>query len=691
MILLRRLLLGVIAKAPRMRAIAPLVTHHLPRPIIGTQRSFVLHQIRLNSTSQNGEQHRLDNSSPTTTQTGTSADQSVKSDKAPRSSLFRDLLKLIKLAKPESKLIMFALLCLAISSATTMSLPLVIGKIIDTAKPLDDDDDKKEKGEDSDNKQLIFGLTPTLFYSALAVIFVIGSSANFGRIYLLRSVGEKLVARLRCRLFSKILAQDAYFFDIGPTKLGMKTGDLISRIASDTQIISKSLSMNISDGMRSIISGVVGLSMMFYVSWKLTLCMSLLFPPLIAMSFFYGRRIKSLSRLIQENIGALTKVTEEKLNGVKVIQSFAQQQSVVHGYNKEIKNIYNSSLREGKLSGIYFSVNGFLGNITMIGLLVIGTKLIGMNELTIGDLSSFMMYAVYTGSSVFGLGNFYTELMKGLGAAERVFELVEYQPKISNNIGKKQKLNGDIVIKDVDFTYPSRPDVIFKNLNLHIKEGENVCLVGPSGSGKSTISQLLLRFYDPNKGLITIGAESPVEIKDLNLNDYRRQLGYVQQEPLLFSGTVRDNTIFGKQNATDEEIERALELSHSVAFVRNLPDGLDTKIGASTSTQLSGGQKQRISLARTLIKEPKILILDEATSALDTISEEQVMKNLLGLNREKGVTIISIAHRLSTIKNSDRIVVLNEHGSIVEDGDFATLHNNRNSHFNKLLKSNKLE
>ena len=692
MTMLRRPLLSFITRAPRIRLAGLQVTHFFQRPIINIHRPLVLNQIRLNSTAKdlrpapNDQQASQEETDP-------SSDQSTKEGKPPRSTLFKDLLKLIKLAKPESKLIMFALLCLAISSATTMSLPLIIGKIIDTAKPLDDEDEKAEKSSKSeeDEKKLIFGLPPTQFYSALAIIFVVGSSANFGRIYLLRTVGEKLVARLRSRLFSKILAQDAYFFDIGPTKLGMKTGDLISRIASDTQIISKSLSMNINDGMRSIISGVVGVSMMCYVSWKLTLCMSLLFPPLIAMSFFYGRRIKALSRLIQENIGALTKVTEEKLNGVKVIQSFAQQQSVVHGYNKEIKNIFNSSLKEGKLSGIYFSVNGFLGNITMIGLLVIGTKLIGMNELTIGDLSSFMMYAVYTGSSVFGLGNFYTELMKGLGAAERVFELVEYQPKISNNIGKKQQLKGEFVIKDVAFTYPSRPDVIFEKLNLHIKEGENICLVGPSGSGKSTISQLILRFYDPNSGQITIGDDSITDIKDLNLNDYRRQLGYVQQEPLLFSGTVRENVTFGKEDATQEEIDRALELSHSLAFVKNLPDGLDTKIGASTSTQLSGGQKQRISLARTLIKNPKILILDEATSALDSISEEEVMKNLLGLNREKGVTIISIAHRLSTIKNSDRVVVFNEHGKIVEDGDFSTLHNDRTSHFNKLLKSNKLE
>ncbi|KAI5966736.1 MDL1 [Candida pseudojiufengensis] len=672
----------------------------IPRGILKTRikpHQFFKQLPRTNLKSNSPLLLQLRYSSNTTSSSITSQNDTVTStkpideiSKKDKSHLFKDIIKLLKLAKPESKLLIFAIICLAISAATSMSIPLIIGKIMDTAKA--PTDETKEKVDDPvGDDTLIFGLTSTQFYSSLGCLFLLGSFANFGRVYLLRTVGEKLVARLRSRLFSKILAQDAYFFDIGPTKTGMKTGDLISRIANDTQIISKSLSSNISDGMRSIISGVVGISMMCYVSWKLTLCMSLMFPPLILMSFFYGRKIKALSKLIQENIGALTKVTEERLNGIKVIQSFAQQQPIVHGYNKEIKNIYDTSLREGKLSGIYFSVNGFIGNITMIGLLIIGTKLIGMGEMTIGDLSSFMMYAVYTGSSVFGLGNFYTELMKGIGAAERVFELVEYKPNILNNKGYKQQLSGDIILKDIDFSYPSRPDLIFKNLNLHIKEGENVCLVGPSGSGKSTVSQLLLRFYDPDGGTITVGSESPVKIKDLNLNNYRSQLGYVQQEPLLFSGTIRENVTFGKEDATEEEIETALDLSHASAFIHNLPDGIDTKIGASTSTQLSGGQKQRISLARTLIKNPKILILDEASSALDSISEEQVMKNLICLNRKKGTTIISIAHRLSTIKNSDRVIVFNQNGEIVEDGEFITLHNDPNSQFNKLLNTKDLK
>ena len=225
-------------------------------------------------------------------------------------------------------------------------------------------------------------------------------------------------------------------------------------------------------------------------------------------------------------------------------------------------------------------------------------------------------------------------------------------------------------------------------MNMSIKQGQNVCIVGPSGSGKSTISQLLLRFYDPQSGQVLVNGHN---IQDLNLNFYRTKIGYVQQEPLLFSGTIKENILFGKEDATFEEIEQALRLSNSYAFVNNLPQGIETKIGASTSTQLSGGQRQRISLARTLIRRPKILILDEATSALDSISEEIVMRNLSHLNKEEGVTIISIAHRLSTIKNSERIVVLNQEGEIVEDGKFDSLILNPSSEFNKLLQSHSVE
>ncbi|EGV65436.1 hypothetical protein CANTEDRAFT_102685 [Yamadazyma tenuis ATCC 10573] len=614
-------------------------------------------------------------------------DKDKDNNNSKRKTTGSDIWNLLLLAKPESRLLGYALTMLVVTSTVTMSLPLIVGKIIDNARPLEALS-IEERVAQVGNSTFILGFTETQFYSAVAVLFAIGAVSNFGRMYVLRMAGEKLVARMRSRLFSKILSQDSYFFDVGPTKKGMKVGDLISRISSDTQIIARSLSGNISDGARAMISGAVGISMMCYVSWQLTLFMSIFFPPLIVMTFVYGGRMKQLARKVQENLGDLTKVTEEKLNGLKTIQSYARQNLVVHGYNKEVRNLFNTSMRENKLSAIYFSTNSLIGNMMIIGLLFVGTRLISLGNLTIGDLSSFMMYAAYTGGSVFGLGNFYTELMKAIGAADRVFELTRSEPKIKTTIGKKvDDLEGDIEFKKIEFSYPSRPkSKVFRssNLNLTIKKGENVCFVGPSGSGKSTIAQLLLRFYDPNKGSILINGH---DIKDLNLNFYRSKIGYVQQEPLLFSGTLRENITFGKDHCTEQEIETAIRLSNAYGFINMFPKGLDTLVGPSSSgAQLSGGQKQRISLARTLIKNPHILVLDEATSALDSISEELVMRNLKRVTAENGYTMISIAHRLSTIKNSDRIIVLSEQGEIVEDGPFTQLYQDKQSRFNELLR-----
>lgn len=643
-----------------------LVARHFPavfRPPIRPFTPSLVNQLRLNSTAAKTPQKLA-------------PEPLKKADPAP--SVTSETRKLLRLARPELGLLVAAFICLVITSTVGMLLPLIIGKVLDTAK---DDDTKIEEIK-------VFGLPMGQFYAGVAVLFVISGITNFSRMYLLRSVGERLVARLRSRLFAKVLSQDQYFFDVGPSKTGMKTGDLISRLASDTQVIAKTLSGNVSDGCRALISGVVGTSMMCYVSWKLTLCMTAVLPPLVILLTVYGRRIKQLSRTIQENLGEVSKVTEENLNGLRTIQSFAQQKKVVHSYNKEVKKLFNTSMLDGKLSAIFFSFNGIVGNFALVLLLAVGTRLIAHGEMTVGDLSSFMLYAVYTGSSVYGLSNFYTELMKGVGASHRVFESIDIQPRIPTSLGKKvDLLHGDVQLSNITFHYPSRPDsTILKNFDITIKKGDHVCFVGPSGSGKSTVSQLLLRFYDPDQGTVVVNGHN---IRDLNLNFYRANIGYVQQDPLLFSGTIRDNVTFGKTNATEEEIEWATRLSNAHEFIQGFPAGLDTVIGPSSSgmAQLSGGQRQRLSLARTLIKKPDILILDEATSALDLRLEEIVTRNLHQLAATRNMTIILIAHRLLTIKNSRRVVVLDANGAIVEDGDFDLLFADRGSQLNLLLKS----
>lgn len=302
--------------------------------------------------------------------------------------------------------------------------------------------------------------------------------------------------------------------------------------------------------------------------------------------------------------------------------------------------------------------------------------------ITIGELSSFLMYTVYAGSSMVGLSGFYGEMMKGVGAASRLFELQDRKPTISPTKGLPVKsARGPIEFKNVIFSYPTRPAVsIFEDLNFKIEQGTNVAIVAPSGAGKSTVASLLLRFYNPTSGTITIDGR---DITTMNAKQLRRKIGFVGQEPVLFSGTIAENIAYGVPDATRAEIVAAARKANC-QFISDFPDGLETHAGAR-GTQLSGGQKQRIAIARALIKKPDILILDEATSALDAESETLVNQALHKLLRENNTTI-SIAHRLSTIKRSDRIICINADGKVAEEGTYEELTSNPDGAFNKLME-----
>ncbi|CAI4046319.1 hypothetical protein SKDZ_12G2240 [Saccharomyces kudriavzevii ZP591] len=597
------------------------------------------------------------------------------SDANSKSSGFKDIKRLFVLSRPESKYIGLALLLILISSSVSMAVPSVIGKLLDVASESDDEEDE-EKARDSK----LYGLTKKQFFTALGLVFVIGAVANASRIIILKITGERLVARLRTRTMKAALDQDATFLDTN------RVGDLISRLSSDASIVAKSVTQNVSDGTRAIIQGFVGFGMMSFLSWKLTCVMMLLAPPLGAMALVYGKKIRNLSRQLQTSVGGLTKVAEEQLNATRTIQAYGGEKNEVHRYAKEVRNVFHIGLKEAVTSGLFFGSTGLVGNTAMLSLLLVGTNMIQSGVMTIGELSSFMMYAVYTGSSLFGLSSFYSELMKGAGAAARVFELNDRKPLIHPTIGKDpiSLAHKPVVFKNVSFTYPTRPKhQIFKDLNITIKPGEHVCAVGPSGSGKSTIASLLLRYYDVNSGSIEFDDE---DVRNFNLRKYRRLIGYVQQEPLLFNGTILDNILYcipSEIAEREDRVARAIEQANCTKFLANFPDGLQTMVGAR-GAQLSGGQKQRIALARAFLLDPALLILDEATSALDSQSEEIVAKNLQK-RVERGLTTISIAHRLSTIKHSTRIIVLGKHGSVVETGSFRDLIAIPDSELNALL------
>ncbi|KAJ9625885.1 ATP-binding cassette permease mdl1 [Taxawa tesnikishii (nom. ined.)] len=597
-------------------------------------------------------------------QVNLAAKLSKEGPNAGKSGGWKEIIRLLKIARPELGTLSWAFLFLLISSGVSMSIPFSIGKILDVAtKP-------PEEGN------TLFGLDMRTFYIALGTILTVGAAANYGRIIILRIVGERIVTRLRSRLYRQTIIQNAEFFDAN------RVGDLISRLGSDTIIVGKSITQNVSDGLRSFVSAVAGFGLMGYVSLKLTGILALMFPPVAISAFFYGRFIRNLSRKIQKNLGDLTKIAEERLGNVRTSQAFAGEIQEVGRYNTQVRKIFELGKKEAYVSAIFFSSSGFMGNMTFLALLWFGGGMVKQGTISIGDLSSFLMYTAYAGSSLFGLSGFYSELMKGVGAASRLFELQDRHPTISPTKGEPVKsARGDIVFKNVSFSYPTRPAVtIFEDLDFTIKQGTNVAIVAPSGAGKSTVASLLMRFYTPTSGQILIGGR---DVTTLNAKQLRRKIGYVGQEPVLFSGTIAENIAYGRPLATRHEISVAARQANC-QFISDFPDGLETHAGAR-GTQLSGGQKQRIAIARALLKNPDILILDEATSALDAESEtlvNQALGNLLAGNN----TTISIAHRLSTIKRSDMIICIGADGKVAETGTYRELSKRKEGAFSKLME-----
>lgn len=489
-----------------------------------------------------------------------------------------EILRLIKIARPEVKWLGISCVFLLISSAVTMSIPFSVGRILDIATS-------------SKDAPTVLGLTLNQFFLGFAAFMTLGALANFGRVVLLRIVGERVVARLRTQLYRRTYVQDAEFFDAN------RVGDLISRLSSDTVIVGKSITQNISDGLRAIVSGATGFCAMAWLSPQLTSVILLMFPPIAVGAFFYGRTIRNISRQIQKNLGTLTKIAEERLGNIKTSQAFAGEIQEIGRYNHQVRKIFALGRRESIIAATFYGSTGWAGNMTILALLIVGGNLVRSGAMSLGDLTSFMMYTVFAGSSLFGVSGFYSELMKGVGAASRLFELQDRHPTIPATVGKKVvSAQGPIRFTDVSFSYPTRPAVsIFRGLNFEIPSGSNVCIVGPSGGGKSTVASLLLRFYNPTEGTITINGE---DINDLNVKSLRRRIGMVAQEPVLFSGTVAENIAYGKPHATHAEIVAAARKANC-GFISDFPEGLETQVGAR-GAQLSGGQKQRLAIAVSL-------------------------------------------------------------------------------------------
>jgi ATP-binding cassette subfamily B protein len=555
------------------------------------------------------------------------------------------LRRMLSLARPELKTLVLGALCLALGTAMGLLFPQIIRMIVD---------DATGSGKST--------LTLHKAAAALGVICLIQAIAMALRHVLFSAAGERVVARLRMDLFRRLIEQEVAFFD------ERKTGELTSRLASDTTVIQDTVSVNISMGLRFVASIAGGLGFLLYTSPALTLVMLSVVPPVALGAVAYGRKVQGLSRDVQDALARGGEIAEEALSGVRTVRAFTAEEAEIRGYNGAVQRSLDLAQERIKASGVFTGVASFAAYAASALVLWYGGYLVSVGALTIGALTSFLVYTLVVAFSLGGLSELWGELSKASGAAARVFELLDRKPRIPLSGGEVlPRLEGRVELRDVHFSYPARPRVpVLHGIHLTMRPGEVVALVGSSGAGKSTVASLMMRFYDPDSGEILLDGRA---LRELDPAWLRRQIGVVSQEPLLFSSSIAENIRYGRADATDEELYAAARCANAHDFIMELPDGYRTLVGERGVT-LSGGQKQRVAIARAVLKDPRLLVLDEATSALDAESEHLVKEALDRLRR--GRTTLIIAHRLSTVKDADRVLVMHG-GRIVQSGEHAAL------------------
>ncbi|MCB0491552.1 MAG: ATP-binding cassette domain-containing protein [Cyclobacteriaceae bacterium] len=570
---------------------------------------------------------------------------------------FKKLIGVFSFVRPYQWILFLGIICLVLSSVTLLSFPYFAGKLLDVA---------------SGKGGFILSSINQIALALLAILIVQGVF-SFIRVYTFAIVSEKTLADIRLTVYEKMLWLPLTFFD------KRRVGELISRITSDVGILQDAFTVTLAELLRQVMVLIAGTIVIFVLTPKLTLFMLLTFPVLVLAALFFGRFIRKLSKKTQDQLASTNVIVEETLQSITVVKSFTNELFEVARYNKSLKEVVRIALHAAKYRGVFisFTIVALFGGIVAVSWY--GAFLVQANEVTVGELFSFVLYTTFIGGSIAGLGDIYSQLQKSVGASERIMEILAETDE-KNEAVTTLKLEGNIQFKGVAFSYPTRADLtVLKTIDFEIEAGQKVALVGPSGSGKSTITSLLLRYYQPNAGVVMVDGQP---INKYQLSDYRSNIGVVPQEVILFGGTIRENIAYGKPTATDQEIEEAARKANALDFILSFPEQMDTLVG-DRGVKLSGGQRQRVAIARAILKDPKILILDEATSSLDAESEKAVQDALENLM--EGRTTIIIAHRLSTIRKVDRILVIKE-GLIAESGSHEELIGNSDGIYSNLLK-----
>lgn len=566
--------------------------------------------------------------------------------------------KFLTFVQPYKKALTFGISSMILMSLISLSFPYLFGKLVDFS----------------------YGKSDDLFGNLLQVVAIIACAIlaqavfSYARSYALMYVTENALADIRNALYEKIIWLPQNYFNKS------RVGELISRISADVGVLNDTFTFSVTEFVRQIITFVIGLGIIMVLTPKLTIFMLLTFPLLVLAAMALGSRIRNQSKATQDLIADTNVIAEETFRAINVVKTFTNEGYESKRYKYSLNMAVERALKSAKYRALFTALMILIVSGGILSVTWYGTVLVSNNQISAGELVSFVIYTGFIGTSIATLGTVFGQLQRALGATDRILQMLalsdEKQPSV-----EPEKLMGDVIFDHVNFQYEENEGkgYVLQDLNLHIKAGQKVALIGPSGGGKSTVINLLLALFKVKEGSVTVDGK---DLNDYHITSYRENLGLVPQEVILFGGTIRENILYGKQDASEEELREAARKANALDFILEFPDQFDTVVG-DRGLKLSGGQRQRIAIARAILKDPAILILDEATSNLDIISEKLVQDALEKVM--EGRTTIIIAHRLSTVRSVDKIFVLKK-GRIIEAGSHAELKDMEDGLYSHLLK-----
>jgi ATP-binding cassette subfamily B protein len=541
---------------------------------------------------------------------------------------------------------LLALISLTVAAITTLVVPVAVRRMID------------------------FGFSPegialiNSYFSVMIAIVAVLAAASASRYYLVMTIGERIVADLRRDVFAHLVSLSPAFFD------SARSGELVSRLTADTTQIKSAVGASVSIALRNMVLFIGATAMMVITSPKLSGFVLLAIPLIVIPLVAFGRWVRRLSRNAQDTLADASAYASELIGAIRTVQAYTSERMATNRFGGEVEQAYEAARNSTRARAVLTLIIIFIVFSSVVAILWVGSHDVLTGEMSPGRLGQFVLYAAFAAAGLGQLSEVWGEVSAASGAAERLFEILRVKSQITapaHPVALPQPARGDVAFDNVSFAYPSRPDVLaIDKVSLSVKAGEKVAIVGPSGAGKSTLFHLLLRFYDPARGTISLDG---VPVRSADPVDVRSRIALVPQDTVVFAASARENIRFGRPDAGDAEVERAADLAHATEFLRRLPGGFETQLGERGVT-LSGGQRQRIAIARAILRDAPLLLLDEATSALDAESETLVQTALEELMRHR--TTLVIAHRLATVLSCDRIMVMDQ-GRIVEQGTHAEL------------------